>query len=186
MVCQRLAALSFGKVEPLYFGYLKYRCPEPRVFRAFQKGCLGMPYPRGFRSLSPTRKELEKRSGRSADASPERGGLKPVYLGRLWCPYPEPRVFRAFQSTLLASPLLIRVPEATIRKCPIHKGLRGTYPETPYLRGVAGSPLKMSVDKGAPGKSPAARVCVLVTARVVAPAALPVVISASAAVASGR
>ena len=32
--CQRLAALSFGKVEPLYIGRLKYRWPEPRVFRA--------------------------------------------------------------------------------------------------------------------------------------------------------
>ena len=91
--------------------------------------------------------------GGSAGASPKRGGLKPVYLGRLWCPYPEPRVFRAFQSTLLASPLLIRVPEATIRKCPIYKGLRGTYPETPYLRGVAGSSLEMPVDQGVPGSA---------------------------------
>ena len=32
--CQRLAALSFGKVEPLYFGGLKYGCLGPRVFRA--------------------------------------------------------------------------------------------------------------------------------------------------------
>ena len=34
LYCQRLAALSFGKVKPLCFGRLKYGCPEPRVFRA--------------------------------------------------------------------------------------------------------------------------------------------------------
>ena len=41
--CQRLAALSFGKVEPLYFGCLKYGCPEPRVFRASPNGMLCSP-----------------------------------------------------------------------------------------------------------------------------------------------
>ena len=39
----RWLALPFGKVEPLYFGLLKYGCPEPRVFRASQSTLLASP-----------------------------------------------------------------------------------------------------------------------------------------------
>ena len=62
--------------QPAYLGHLRAPCPE-------------VLYPRGFRSLSPTEEELEKRESRSVVVSSKRSGLKPTYLGHLRDPCPE-------------------------------------------------------------------------------------------------
>ena len=83
-----------------------------------------MPYPRGFRDISPIGRELEKCGGGNAGASPKRGGLKPTYLGRFRGGARKPLVNRVSPDTLPASPLFIRASEAFARKRPIHTGLR--------------------------------------------------------------
>ena len=96
------------------------------IFKVSQGTCHEVLYPRGFRSISPTGKELKKCGGESAGASPKSGGLKPAYLGPLQRGCSEALVNRASSGTLPASPLFIRLPEVLARRPFIRAGFEAS------------------------------------------------------------
>ena len=68
-----------------------------------------------------------------------------------WAPQkgcPLARVFTAFQRMMLANPRKQGIPEHPTRKRSIYKGFRGSYPETPYPRGVRSTYLEHLYRRG--------------------------------------
>ena len=114
--------------EKFHSGKVSAQALVTPVLKVSQNTCPEVLYPSGFRDISPTGGELEKRRGRRRRRIAQKR-------------WPKARLFRAFQRRALANPRKQGTSRHPARKYPIYKGFRGTYPETLYLYGVAGMPL---------------------------------------------